>query len=234
MQLKTIIIDDEVNSIVTLEAMLGGFFDHLSIVAKAGNAVDGLREIRKHQPDILFLDVNMPGVDGLDMLEMLESRNFKVVITSGHEKHALRAIKNKVDDFLLKPVNIEELEKIVVAITEGFVKSRNAHRQGLIKLVDKNKTVFVRPDEIRYIRAEGRYSKVVCEDKNFLVTKNLGEFEAELDAKVFFRVHRSYLVNCGFVKNISNNEGGFIVLNDGTEVEVSRRKKTEFVAFMQR
>jgi two-component system, LytTR family, response regulator len=233
MQIKAVIIDDEKNAIVTLEAMLTAFFGHVVVAGKASNAIDGIKEIRRARPDILFLDVSMPGIDGLEMLELLESRDFKVIITSAHEKHALRAIKNKVDDFLVKPINIEELEKIITVLTSEKQITQNG-KADWIKLVDKNETLFIKQDEIKYIRAEGRYSSVICENRKFLVTKNLGEFEAELSKSLFFRIHRSFIINSHFVKNISSHDGGFIVLHDGTEIEISRRRKVEFVEFMKR
>ncbi len=221
MQLKVLLIDDEPKAIITLDAMLKEFVENVNIVGTANNALEGIKLIRKFKPDLVFLDINMPNLDGFDLLELLETRDFKVVITSGHEKHALRAIKNKVDDFLLKPINLEELEKVVHSIAKDLEKG-SKERLGLIKLVDKGVTVFIKQDQIKYIHADGRYSEVVSTDKKFLITKNLGEFEEELDKKVFFRVHRSYLINRNFVKNISSSDGGFITLDDGTEIEISR------------
>jgi len=231
--MKAILIDDEENALTTLQAMMSSFLPHVEIIGIATEGIQGIKLIRALKPDMVFLDINMPGLDGFEMLELIETRNFKVVVTSAHERYALKAIKNKVYDYLLKPINIDELEKVVNSIAEELKQTTGKNSSSLIKIASKKGTAFVKKEEIYYIKADGRYSEMVCQhNEKHYVTKNIGEFEEELKDSRFFRVHKSYLVNCMYVKNISSQDGGFIHLENGLSIEISRRKKAEFLKFL--
>lgn len=228
--MKVIIIDDEEKAITTLKAMLKEFFKGIDIAGTASNGTEGLELLSKVKVDVVFLDINMPGMDGLEMLQQLEERNFRVVITSAYERYALKAIKNKVYDYLLKPINIDELEKLIHLI-ESELKEKSTR---LIKLSDKKGTVHIKPDDIYYVRADGRYSEVNCTNKQkYYISKNIGEFEEELKDLFFFRVHKSYVINCKYVNHVSKEEGSIVKLENGTVIELSRRKRTEFLAFLK-
>jgi two-component system LytT family response regulator len=228
--MKVIIIDDERNAIITLVAMISGFFENVEVVGTALNGEEGLALLEKKDADLVLLDINMPGMNGLEMLEKIEERNFKVVITSAHEKFALKAIKHKVYDYLLKPINIDELEK-VIATVKSEMQEKNIKR--FIKIGDKKNTRHIKLEDVYFVKADGRYSEVNCVDKQkYYVSRNIGEFEEELKHEQFFRVHKSFLVNCRYVQNISSGDGGNVEMENGVIIEISRRKKVEFIEFL--
>jgi len=156
MQLKAILIDDEPDALTVLEGMLQSFVKNVVVAGKANSALQGIKEIHRVKPQIVFLDINMPGIDGFEMLELLGSHTCKVIITSANEKHALKALKLKVADFLLKPINVEELEKAVSTIEAELAGPPLSINSGLVRLMVRQETFFVRQDDIRYIHAEGR------------------------------------------------------------------------------
>lgn len=229
MSLKIVVIDDEPAAITVVQKMIETFIPGYTVAGSASDALSGIQEINRHKPDIVLLDVQMPGIDGLEMLSLINERQFRVIITSAHEHFALRAIRQRVDDYLLKPFSVDELE----AVLKKLKSQDDAKSKSSIRIHSKNETLFIRTSDIHFIKAEGRYSEVVTTQGTYTVSKNLGELEEEIANPGFFRAHRSFLVNRQFVKNLNRNDGGFIQMENGTEIELSRRKKADFVKFME-
>jgi two-component system, LytTR family, response regulator len=229
--MRVIIIDDEKNAITALRAMLEEFVKSAEVVGTASNGKEGLELINNVKADVILLDMNMPKMDGIEMLENLGSRDFKVVITSAYEDYAIKAIKNRAFDYLLKPINVKDLEKVMAAI-EKELRERTSSR--LIKFSDKKGIVHVKLDDIFYFKGDGRYSEVNCANgQKYYISKNLGEYEEELKREFFFRAHKSYLINCKHVVSMNNLDGGNVELTNGASIPISRHKKTEFVEFMK-
>lgn len=234
MKQKAIIIDDEENAITGLKLLIEHANIPLEIIGSATNVIDGLKLFKHKQPDLVFLDIEMPEATGFDFLQLAEKGNSYFIFTTAHEQYALRAIKEHIDDYLLKPILVEDLQQSVKRAF-SFLKSRNqpaseGNGNYRIPITTNNGTIFKELKDVIYLKAHNRYSEIFCSDgASFMICKNLGEYEDELLDKKFFRVHKSYLINCFHVQKINNIDGGFILLTGGHEVEISRRKKAEFM-----
>ena len=228
MKLKCIIIDDEPDAIRLLEKVLADFCaTKIEIAGTASNSIEGIKLINKTNPDLLFLDVEMPGGTGFDLIEMQATVKPKVVFVTAYDKHAIKAIKYKPDGYLLKPIDINELVNTVDAIYDEWLERDGKNQlSGKYSISVKDETVLVDFTEILYIKAQGRYSDVcLAGNRNLRVCKNIGHFEKELLKKGFVRCHKSYLVNCKHIVKLNKTDGGFIEISNGTSIEISRRKR---------
>jgi two-component system, LytTR family, response regulator len=234
-KLKTIIVDDEPDAILVLKTMIQDFCDDVEVVGIAGNAIQAIKLIKERRPDVLFLDVEMPGGTGFDLLEAIGEPKPQVIFITAYNRHAIKAIRSNALDYLLKPVDVDELRAAVKKAAEKAGKTDRELKTSVIRLCGQEGIVLTEIRDIIYIKGEGRYSTVSFTDgKKVLVVKNLKEFEDELAGNFFYRVHKSHLVNCNHVKKIANKDGGFIELSNGESVEVSRRKKSDFLGFLSR
>lgn len=238
MPLKAIIIDDEKDAVFALRKMLEQFCTGVVVAGEASNALSGLKLIQQVQPDVVFLDVEMPGGTGFEMLETFEGSPFSVVFTTAYQQYAISAIRAGAADYLLKPIDVEELRNAIARVEARLAEqrtSRPSYEEYKVKIVQQNGTFFLPCQDILCIEGDGRYSTIFGTDgKTHLVSRNLKEFEEELAPYRFFRVHKSFLVNCRHVVRISHSDGGFAVMSDGRQIEISRRKKVEFQEFMKR
>ncbi|NJN34892.1 MAG: response regulator [Saprospiraceae bacterium] len=223
--LKTIIIDDENHCIEIIAIILKTHCPHVKVVATANNGVQGLKAILQHEPDIVFLDIEMPKMDGFQMLEMLESVNFTLVFTTAYDRYAVRAFKFSAFDYLLKPIDEKELKAVVekaehqqtpqkdhISLLKEHYHSSEKTPIRRIALSHAKSFQLIDSQSIIYCEADGNYAKVYLDNKaKFSVIKSLSHFDeilSELAPHEFFRCHRQYLVNLRFVKNYLNTEGG--------------------------
>ncbi|HEY6162417.1 MAG TPA: LytTR family DNA-binding domain-containing protein [Bacteroidia bacterium] len=238
-KISTLLVDDEEHALNGLEAQLVAFCPEVEVLGKATNAFTALDLIHKHHPELLFLDVEMPVSNGFDLLTALPSTYKPLVIfTTAFEKHAIKAIKYDATAYLLKPIDPDELMEAVQKARAQIENKQSAQLTtdagNKIALSDHNGIIFVLPDEIIHIEGEGRYSTVhLTNGMAMVVSRNLAEFESELGLKGFFRVHKSHLVNCSHIKKIINQDGGFLEMSNGRSIEISRRKKAEFMMFLK-
>lgn len=240
--LVAVIIDDEVKAINVLNSMLDQFCDQIDEIHVSSNPQEGIELIEKVQPDILFLDVNMPGLTGFDLLDKLNSFEGKIVFTTAHEEHAIKAFKYHAFDYLLKPILIKDLIDCVDrASKESETKqSENGNIESLLKtLVDQNGVgfqeaiaihdkggmVFIKPEQILFLEGQGNYAKIQCEDQHYLSTKTIKNFEDILNPSIFIRVHKSYIVNINEVSRFRSEDGGELILGKHHKIPVSRRKR---------
>jgi two-component system LytT family response regulator len=201
--------------------------------------------IRKMKPDLVFLDVEMPFGNGFDLLEKFEKINFSVIFSTAYDHYAVKAIKINALDYLLKPVDINDL-KIAVGKVEGKLKESNSDttwqleallnnikEKGLVKKIavpSLNGLTFINIEEIVRCESDVNYTNIFLTDrKKITVSKPLKEYEELLSEYNFFRIHNSALINMIHVKQYIKGEGGYLVMSDGVSVEVSRRKKAEFL-----
>jgi len=235
---KAIIIDDEENAIKGLKLLIEHTALKIDIVGTANNVVEGLKILRQKEPDIVFLDIEMHGPTGFDFLELADRKNRYFIFVTAHEEYAIKAIKHNIHDYLLKPVSTEDLEqamKKAFQFLENVTSSSEQQKTHRISINTNDGMVFKDLKDVIYIKAKNRYSDIHCTDGSIHnVCKNIGEYEEELATKNFFRVHKSFLVNCSHVLKINNIDGGFIQLTGGSEVEISRRKKSEFLEKIKR
>jgi two-component system LytT family response regulator len=233
-----ILIDDEPDAIVTLQTILDTYCEGIEVVGKADNAFKAFKLIEEFNPELIFLDVEMPGINGFDLLEELTDPRPEVIFTTAYEKYAISAIRNNAVDYLLKPIDVDELINAVKKAEERLnKKSGPAKNSGVdykIKLASLDEIIFASPSEIINIEGDGRYTRVhFVSGKVMLIAKNLKEFEDELLPSGFFRVHKSQLINCNHVKKISNTDGYFVELSNNKSIEISRRRKMEFMEFLK-
>lgn len=241
---NAIIIDDEPGNIITLSEILKSYCPHIIIKGTAPDIDEAYKLIKGIKPDLIFLDIQMPGGNGFDLLNKIKDRSFETIFVTAFDNYAIKAFKYAVLDYILKPVNIDELQTAVEKATDKLQHKQHEERiDRLLENIKKedaslyriglptiNGLYFEDVKAITYLKAEGSYTKVFSESKKEeLITKSLKEFEEFLPEALFCRIHHSYLINMNFVKRYFKGRGGYVEMNDGTEIEVSVRKKEEFL-----
>lgn len=237
--IKAVIIDDEPYCCEIVAAMLESDCSEINITSICKNAVEGLAAIKQHSPDLVFLDVEMPKMNGFEMLEQLPAVNFHLIFTTSYDQYALKAIRFSAIDYLLKPIDREELKKAVQK-----VKDRNQVPlpQQLEMLMQKirqpsspvNKIALPTMEGLQMIPVENIISCKSADNyttlqlngkKKTLVTRSLKEMEEILELHSFIRVHRYYIVNLNEIEKYIKGEGGYLVMSDGTSIDVAKNKK---------
>jgi two-component system LytT family response regulator len=229
---RAIIIDDELIGINTLKVLIEKHIPTIRVVDTATEPQAGIKLIEDYRPDIVFLDISMPKMNGFELLEKLTYKSFKLVFTTAHEEYAIKAIKNKAYDYLLKPIDIDELKHCANSITEENTKAdapkTNAYRT--IELSVKNGIVFIKPDDIIRLEASGSYTEFyLINNIKHVASKTLKDFEALLDPACFYRCHLSHVVNLLQVVKIISTEGLFAEMRDGSLVEIAKKNKQLFI-----
>ena len=242
-KIKAILIDDELNSLQNLQQKLEGFCPDVQIIASSQKPEEGILLIRQHQPDVVFLDIEMPRMSGFRMLEELGEYDFDIIFTTAYNHYSIDAIRISAFDYLIKPIGIEDLQQAV----ERLSRSRNKHTKEKIDILKKslsdNRTQedkiaistsegieFIPIKNIQHIESKSNYSKIYLpENKSIMVTKILKDFEEMLLPYNFYRVHNSHLINLNYIKKYVRSEGGHVILQDGTAIDISRRKKEQFL-----
>jgi len=234
--IKILIIDDEAFARELLKQQLEEYCaGTVEVVGLAGSAIEGLKLINQMQPQLVFLDVEMPMGSGFDFLELAGERRFEVVFTTAYREYALKAIKHKAMDYLLKPIDSDEL---VLAVNNARIhfESRKAGvltQNQKLKLQSLRETLLVLIADILYLEADGRYSKVhLAGGITHLVSRNIGEFEEELLPHRFFRIHKSLLVNLEKVVSLHHDHEN-IELQEGIILPVSKRRQSSVVALLK-
>jgi two-component system, LytTR family, response regulator len=239
MKLKALIVDDEKEVANALRLLLSHTCPDVEIVGICHTIVDAIKTCKNKLPDILFLDIEMPGGSGFDVLEVIgKDHEARVIFTTAHSEYAIRAIKSGAKDYLLKPIDPDELILAVEKVREeksSEAKPRVVQRNSSSIPVTTSKGILLlNKEDIIFIKAEGRYSQLYCRDeKSYTVCKNIGEYEEELSSDFFFRVHKSYIINCKHVVKINSSDGGFVEMSNKKEIEISKRKKGEFIQFLK-
>jgi two-component system LytT family response regulator len=245
--IKAVIIDDETASREALDALLREFVEEVQVLGQAGTPAEGLDMVRKLKPDVLFLDVELDGESGFDLLEQLPDDGPEVVFTTGYEQYATRAFRSDAADYLLKPVDLTQLREAVRKVAEKRksagaeeryeVLIRNWRSQGdeQIALSSSEGFIFVKLRDLIYCKGDGAYTYFFMnENEKVTVSKNIGEFENLLVSRGFFRVHKSYLINLNEMRRYVRGEGGYVVMSNGHTVDVSKRRKEAFMATLTR
>jgi len=239
--LKAIIIDDEPKGRNILLQLITNNFPQIKILATAGSADEGIKQIDAYKPDVVFLDVEMPGKNAFDMLHELGTADFKIVFVSAHNHYALNAIKFSAIDYLLKPIDLGELGKAIHRLENLPVKTAGQVPHMLkqlqhgtsaftkIAITSINAIEFINIADIVYCKADNVYTEVHLPVKSIIATRTLKEFEDLLTQHFFFRIHHSYLINMNHITKYLKGEGGTVIMSNGVEIEVSRRRKTAFL-----
>jgi two-component system LytT family response regulator len=246
-EIKAIIVDDEQHCIEALHTMLLKKCPEVTVVGSVNSVKDAKDMISELQPDVVFLDVEMPHQNGFELLKLFDKINFDVIFTTAYEQYALKAIKFNALDYLLKPFSVKELQdaiqKCVSRRSAQAIESQHSpievflqnmktlhqtHKK--IALPTINGLVFMPVQNIVRCESTGNYTRIFFTDKkNLMVSRPLKEFEELLTDVDFFRVHNSHLINLQQMQSYIQGEGGFALMSDGTQVEVSRRRKADFL-----
>lgn len=241
--IKAIIVDDEISAIKSLKWEIERFCNGIEVSDSFTDPNEAISAINYLKPDCVFLDIEMPEMDGFQLLKSLKYRDFDLIITTAYDNYAIKAFKESAIDYLLKPIDSDDLTKSVAkikvnkdknslgnelkSVLKNFMTSSN---QSKIALPLAGKTVFVNPDEIYYCKADGNYCEIYfANDTKEMLSKKIKEVEVIINNDTFFRVHNSYLVNTSFIKEFIKSDGQYLVLKNGTNIPVSRSKKEDLL-----
>lgn len=246
-KIKALLIDDEPAALETLKIKLEMYCPGVEVVGACNSAKEGLQAIHEHKPSLVFLDIEMPWMNGFEMLNCIGNNiNFDVVFVTAYDQYAIRAFKIKAQDYLLKPIDKDDLINCVSRINKSATQFNHGKLTGIlgemkkptttnrILLHTKNAIEVVNQDELVYLQADSNYCNVYTDDTTrIMVTKTLNDLEQLLDQKKFIRIHRSYTVNVNYIKKISTEDGAYlVVLQNGNKLPVSRRKKDNLIVML--
>ena len=240
--LISVIVDDEPKAIQSLSWELSNFSDQIKVIATFNNPEKALLYLAENNIDCLFLDIEMPTMDGFQFLNKLKSRNFAVVITTAYNEYAIKAIKKDALDYLLKPIDSDDLEETIAKIKKYSSRSLDSNKieKVLLRFNEKlntkkiaintdGKLIFLESKEILFIVSDGNYSTFhTTNNKKIVVTKKLKEINTLLPNEIFFRVHNSYIINLTKVKEFFKTDG-YVIIENNHKIPVSRQKKSEFL-----
>lgn len=222
MSRKAIIVDDERLAVAGLEKLISKHCPDLQIIASCTSFKESLHAINTLKPDIVFLDIEMPQANGFELLELLTYKNFKLIFTTAYADYAIKAIKAQASDYLLKPIDPEELKKAVDNI-QGITTAPNDSEQLIINTQDS--IFYVKQQDIMYLKSDGNYTTIkIKSGKTIKVSQTLKKIEDKLNTENFLRIHHSYIVNTTEIVEYSKTSSK-ITLSDETKVPVSTRKK---------
>ena len=242
--INCIIIDDEAKNIKLLQNMLQMYCPSLKVLATETEAKNGLLLIDELQPQLVFLDVEMPHLNGFDLLKKLEPVNFETIFVTAYSHYAVEAFEHHATGYITKPINTEKLIAAVNTATKRIEEKRiNKNLFSLLEqntkqaapdkipLSTTNGLVFVKLADILYCESSGNYTNFyLCDGKKIMVSRQLGEYEKLLPEINFTRIHDKYIINLSFIKEYIKGSGGDVVLENGKELPVASRRKEEFLA----
>ena len=240
MAIKTIIVDDERLARNELKKLLQSYPD-IEIIEEAANVEDGIEKINQFNPELIFLDIQMPGKTGFDLLAEVE-KSPKVIFTTAYDEYAIKAFDVNALDYLLKPIEPKRLADAITKFQDELAKERTGsdHLRTLIKendqvfVKDGERCWFVKLGEIRLFESVGNYAKVYFANNKPLILKSLNALEERLDEKMFFRANRKHIINLRWIEKIDTyfNGGLLVELKGGEKIEVSRRQTIKFKEMM--
>ena len=238
LKIPALIIDDEPHARKLLTNVLAMFPNSMSIVGEAGALPEAIQLIQQKQPKVLFLDIDMPNFSGLDIKKFLpEDHQLIIVFVTAHGEYAIEAIRTSAFDYLLKPINLKQLQECIARVEKEHIK-RYTTKTAIassqrIEVNTLQQTHYIDSVQVAYIAASGMYAIIYTEKEQYIVSKPLKEF-SYLEAVGFYRIHRSYLVNTQKIRKVSKTDGTEVVLDNGTRLPVSRNVKEEFREFMRK
>ncbi|MGZ5219837.1 MAG: LytR/AlgR family response regulator transcription factor [Flavitalea sp.] len=237
--MKSIIIDDEPQNAVILKSDLERHCPHVNVVSVCHSAKEGILAIKREKPDLVFLDIEMPWMNGFEMLEVIGEISFNIIFTTAYDQFAAKAFRISAVDYLLKPIDANDLKAAVKKAEEKIqlqhgqanienllqnIKQPSSHHR--IALPYKDGYEFVEVGLIIYCHAEGAYTRVFLQNKKIiLVSKSLGDIEELLPVSLFQRIHHSTVVNIDYVTHFVRSDGGYVKMKTGEELAVSKSKK---------
>lgn len=240
------IIDDESNARQLLVSILKNYCPEVELVGEANSVASGIHLIRQTKPDAVLLDISMEDGTGFDLLDQFPNLDFKVIFTTAFDDFAIRAFRYNALDYLLKPIVPKELVPAIKRIEnasseiytqqiKNLLEDARQKKHSKIVLSSQEEFVFIQIDQIIHLHSEGNYTTFYLLNKEkVMVSRPIGEFEEILPENLFFRIHQSYLINITFVKKIMKEEGGGVVMEDDSQLPISRRRKSDFLDYARR
>jgi two-component system LytT family response regulator len=243
MELKAVIVEDEANSREILRNYLAKYCEKVTLLGEGATIEEGLQQIKKHRPDLVFLDVEMPFGNAFDLLDQIPDRTFETIFVTAYNQYAMDALNHHAAYYLMKPINIDELIKAVDYVRaikekenalEGQVlQARPVRAEGKITLPQQDGFQVLDVSDIYFCKADDNYTEIYLEKKRIVVSKTLKYFEEALQSYSFARIHKSYLVNVTEVVKYKKGKGGSVVLSNGKELSVSASKKADLLSYFQ-
>jgi two-component system LytT family response regulator len=246
--MKAVIVDDEALARKSLESLVEQFCPGLEVCSQAENVPQAIKVIMEHQPDIVFLDIEMPGFSGLELPNFFKDSkiDFHIIFTTAYAQYAVQAFRLSAVDYLLKPIDIEELQAAIEKVKELDQAKTTTEQMQLVQsnlqqpnnperiaLSTAEGIEFVKPEEISFLQADGSYVHVhLVDGHSLMLSKKLGEFDFLEELPNFYKPHRSYLINLNQIQKYLRADGGAIVMNGGQQIPLSKHRKQEFMELM--
>lgn len=240
--LKAVLVDDDESNLSAMSEKLGKHCPQVSIAALCENGDEGINAIETLRPDIVFLDIEMPVMNGFTMLQKLTYRDFDLIFVTAYDHYAIQAIRFSAIDYLVKPVDIEELKAAVekaaiqknkrtpaqqVDLLLDYLQMKHPRR---IPIPTSEGLRFIHMDDIIYLEASSNYTYIFLRNaQKILVSRTLKDFEELLPAETFVRIHHAHVINKSFIERYIRGDGGQVVLQNGAILDVSKRKKADFL-----
>ncbi len=234
--ITTILIDDEINALETLEWQIKTYCSHIKILKKVTSSAEAISEVKRLNPDCIFLDIKMPCLSGFDVLKYLKNQSFKTIFTTAHDEYAIKAIKASAFDYLLKPIDKDDLIDTVSKLSlviNGDEKNTLFDPHKKIPIQVDGSIHFYDNNEIIFLKAESNYTTIfLTNNRKVTLCKTLKEVEKSFSQPTFFRIHKSYLINLNHVQEYMKCEGGSVLMSNGKYTGISRSKKNLFFDLM--
>ncbi len=239
---KAVIVDDEPKAVQSLSWELTNFNSDIEIVKTFTNPEEALLFLEEYTPDCLFLDIQMPSMDGFQFLDKINNKGIAVVFTTAYDEYAIKALKREALDYLLKPIDSDDLSDTIRKIKKFKSRIINSDKlenilldfhsknnQKKITISTEGKLIFLKLDEILFVESDGNYCTLfLLDNQKILVTKKLKEIDSLLPDESFFRIHNSYIINLNKIKEFLKTEG-YVVMESGHRIPVARQRKSDFL-----
>lgn len=245
--MTAIIIDDEKHCREVLELLLGKYCSDVKLLANCSSGEEGIKILQQQTPDILFLDIEMPGMNGFALLEKFPQADFEIIFTTAYNEYAIKAIKHSALDYLMKPIDKNELVLAVQKAKEYKTASASKRVGTLLELLNTKKSkrfavptleglIMIDAADILFCESDSAYCKLffINQKLPLVISKTLKEVEDVLQGNDFCRIHHSYIINLKFVQKYIRGEGGEVVMNNGTHLPVSRTRKQDFLNLLDK
>ena len=243
MKLKAIIVDDEFNALKLLKITLNKYCPQIEIVGSTQSPVEAIELIKKTEFDILFLDIQMPKLTGFQILKKIEIINFDIIFTTAYDQYAIEAFKINASNYLLKPINVEDLKSAVQKVIKqkqteetvllemlNNIKVSNEFNEARISIPFNKGIEFLKAKDIIYCKSDNNYTHIYLSDgTSRFISKTLKIIENKLPKPMFYRPHNSYVVNLDYVTKFYKSDGGYLEMSNGDKIRIARNKKDDII-----
>jgi two-component system LytT family response regulator len=241
--MKAVIIDDEKDAIKSLSIIINEYCEGVELIGTANSALSGIKLINELSPDLVLLDVEMPGGTGFDLLEGTANRDFLVIFTTAYEHYSIRAIRANANDYLMKPIDIDELVAAIENAKSQLNFNQSLKNKNLLATVKsekltkipismKNEYLLLDLEDIQFIKSDGSYSVIYTFDQNYTTAKNLKYYEGLLSQSGFLRISNSHVINVEKVVKYLREDGGMVELRNKVKIAVSKNRRQELKALI--